>query len=451
MTTASILLAAGLGKRMHSDLPKMLHPLLGKALVFHALDSVLGISDLPPTLVLGHGSERVRKAVDEKYSQSVNYAFQAQQLGTGHAVLCAKDSLPGKADTIIVTLADMPLIRPESIRCLMEVHQSHHNVLTMTSLIVDNPRGFGRVIRDPNGKLEAIVEEVDCNAEQRKVNELNASVYCFDAEWLWENLAKLAPSKKGEYYLTDLLAMARGQGRSIDCSILPDPVEGLGVNSRLDLADCERALRQRINRGWLLAGVSMQDPEQSYIEPDVQIGQDTTLLAGTHLSGKTIIGKGCLIGPNTTIKDSTIGNACRIQYSVLEGATLGNQVSMGPYAHLRPGAVLQDHVHMGNFGEVKDSTLGAGTKMGHFSYIGNAQIGQNVNIGAGTVTCNFDGIHKNKTVIGDEVFIGSDTMLVAPLTIGAGAKTAAGAVVTHDVDEKTLVVGVPARPMKRKD
>ena len=451
MTIASVILAAGLGKRMRSNLPKTLHPLLGKPIVFHALDAVLPYVDLAPVLVTGFGGEQVREELARAYGSAVTFALQAEQLGTGHAVRSAEDQLRGKADMLLVTFGDMPMLRPETIERLIQIHRETGSTLTMTSVIGDLPRGFGRVVRSSDGSVQAIVEEAVATPEQLKIREYNISAYCFDAEWMWQNLEKLKPSPKGEFYITDLVAEAKAQACRVEAVVLEDLAEGLGINNRVDLADCERALRKRINQQWMLAGVSFLDPDTTTVEMDVTIGQDTVLYPNTHLRGRTSIGENCVIGPDTTLLSTSVGDNSVIQYSTAEKATVGSHVTMGPFCHLRSGAVLMDHVHLGNFGEVKDSTLGEHTKMGHFSYVGNALIGKDVNIGAGTITCNFDGKAKHLTEIGDETFIGSDTMLVAPLKIGKRAKTAAGAVVTHDVPDETLVVGVPARPRERKD
>ena len=451
MTIASVILAAGLGKRMRSNLPKTLHPLLGKPIVFHALDAVLPYVDLAPVLVTGFGGEQVREELARAYGSAVTFALQAEQLGTGHAVRSAEDQLRGKADMLLVTFGDMPMLRPETIERLIQIHRETGSTLTMTSVIGDLPRGFGRVVRSSDGSVQAIVEEAVATPEQLKIREYNISAYCFDAEWMWQNLEKLKPSPKGEFYITDLVAEAKAQACRVEAVVLEDLAEGLGINNRVDLADCERALRKRINQQWMLAGVSFLDPDTTTVEMDVTIGQDTVLYPNTHLRGRTSIGENCVIGPDTTLLHTSVGDNSVIQYSTAEKATVGSHVTMGPFCYLRSGAVLMDHVHLGNFGEVKDSTLGEHTKMGHFSYIGNALIGKDVNIGAGTITCNFDGKAKHLTEIGDETFIGSDTMLVAPLKIGKRAKTAAGAVVTHDVPDETLVVGVPARPRERKD
>lgn len=444
MKIASVVLAAGMGTRMKSRLPKMMHPLLGKPIVAHALSSVMGASDLPPVVVLGHGSDMVRDYISEEFDGKVQFALQAEQLGTGHAVMSAETLLSEKSELVLVTFADMPLIRKETISRLIKFHQENDNTLTMTSIVGDVPRGFGRVLRDADRKLIGIVEEADANPEQLKVNEYNVSVWCFEADWLWKNLKLLKTSPKGEYYLTDLVGMALEQGKKADALVLDDPNEGLGINTRVDLADCELALRKSVIRNWMLEGVSFLDPDSCTVELDVKIGQDSVILPNTHLRGKTVIGENCQIGPDTTLLDTNVGDDCMIKNSVAEYAEIGNHVEMGPFCHLRKGAVLKDRVHLGNFGEVKDSVLDEGTKMGHFSYIGNANIGKNVNIGAGTITCNYDGKYKHLTEIGDDTFIGSDTMLVAPLKIGKNARTGAGSVVTKDVPDNTLVYGVPA-------
>ena len=449
MKTASILLAAGQGTRMRSKTPKVLHPVVGRPMIFYTLEALQGLVDLPPVLVIGHGAEAVQQAV-QSAGFVVQFAFQAQQLGTGHAVSCARELLAGQAERILVTCADMPLLQAETLRSLIALHEQSGEVMTMTSVIGEVPRGFGRVLRDAQGGVRAIVEEADATPEQLAIREYNVSAYCFDAAWLWENLSQIQLSAKNEYYLTDLVEIAIQQGHKIESLVVPDPAEALGINTRIDLAAAELAMRARINQRWMLAGVTLLDPATIIIEPDVTIGQDTILYPNTALRGSTHIGEDCQIGPNTTLVETEVGNASLIRDSVAEYARVGNRVTIGPFCHLRKGAELMDDVHMGNFGEVKSSTLGENVKMGHFSYIGDAKIGANVNIGAGTITCNFDGEKKNSTEIGEGAFIGSDTMLVAPLKIGKHAKTGAGSVVTHDVPDGALVLGVPAREVKKK-
>lgn len=441
MTIASIILAAGEGTRMRSKTPKVLHPLAGKPMIDYALQAVQALVDLPPVMVVGHGADVVKATVGD----GVDYALQAEQLGTGHAVLMAQSRLDGKADFVLVTYGDMPLLRKESLEKLVDLHKKSGSPVTMTSFIGEEARGFGRVVRDADGHVAAIVEQAVANPEQLAIREYNVGAYCFTADWLWTTLENIPVSPKGEYYLTDTVGFAVQEGFAVQSLVLDDPDEAIGLNNRVHLAAAEKVLRKRINQGWMLAGVTIVDPERTYIEADVIIGGDTVILPNTHLCGRTVIGEDCEIGPDTTVIDSTVGNHVQLVASVLENAEVRDHVTMGPYCHLRKGAILDEGVHLGNFGEVKDSYLGPGTKMGHFSYIGNAKIGRDVNIGAGTITCNYDGERKNPTEIGDEVFLGSDTMLVAPVKIGNRSMTAAGAVVTRDVPEDTLVMGVPAK------
>ncbi|MEM5776306.1 MAG: DapH/DapD/GlmU-related protein, partial [Anaerolineaceae bacterium] len=313
--------------------------------------------------------------------------------------------------------------------------------MVMLSIHSEHARGFGRVIRAADGCPQEIIEEAHATPEQLRITELNAGVYCFQDAWLWDAVKKIGLSPRGEYYLTDLLKIAVSQGDGVKVYSTDDASEAMGINNRAHLAEAESVLRRRINTTHMLAGVTITDPAVTYIEPGVIIGQDTVIAPNTFLHGSTVIGQGCVIGPNTIIHDTQIGDHCTVLCSVLESAVLEDHVEMGPFGHLRKGAHLASHVHMGNFGEVKNSYLGPETKMGHFSYIGDAQIGSDVNIGAGTITCNFDGVRKHKTVLADGVFIGSDTMLVAPVTMGEGARSGAGAVVTKDVPPHTTVVG----------
>jgi len=445
MTIASIILAAGQGTRMRSKLPKVLHSLVGKPMIWHALRIVEGFSDLLPVVVVGYKAEDVQAAVPGL----AEFALQEQQLGTGHAVASARPQLEGKADTILVTFADMPLLRKESLAALIALHQKSGSPVTMTSFIGEPGSAFGRVVRNPDGRVAAIVEKAVATPEQLEICEYNVSAYCFEADWLWEALGRIPLSPKGEYYLTDVVGLAIGEGYQVESLVLSDPDEAIGPNDRVDLAAADKVMRRRINEAWMRAGVTIVNPEITTIEPEVTIGQDTILQPNTFLRGRTVIGEDCVIGPDTTIVDTRVGNGAHLCQSVLESAVVEDDVTMGPFCHLRKGAHLAKGVHLGNFAEVKDSYLGPETKMGHFSYIGNARIGSNVNIGAGTITCNYDGEKKNPTEIGNDVFIGSDTMLVAPVKIGDRSVTGAGAVVTRDVPADTLVIGVPAKE-KRK-
>jgi bifunctional UDP-N-acetylglucosamine pyrophosphorylase / glucosamine-1-phosphate N-acetyltransferase len=447
MKTVAVILAAGHGVRMNSSTPKVLHKLAGKPLIQYALQTAAGVSDELPVVVVGHGAEAVRQEV----GQAARFAIQEQQLGTAHALQSAESLLQDSADLVLVTTADMPLFRPETLRRIVDLQRNNPGPMSMLTAVANDPRGFGRVVRSANGKVLGVVEEAQATPEQLALRELNVSVYCFSAAWLWPALRRIPISPKGEYYLTDVVGLAVADDLAVNALLLDDPDEAMGINTRLHLAQAEEVLRQRINETWMLAGVTMIDPRTTYIEPGVMIGRDTVIWPNTYLQGRTVIGEGCTLGPDTIIRDTRLGQGCKVLASLLESAVLEDHVDMGPFGHLRPGAYLAEGVHLGNFGEVKSSYLGPGVKMGHFSYIGDATIGPNVNIGAGTITCNFDGEHKNKTKIGADVFIGSDTMLVAPVEIGEGARTGAGSVVTHDVPPHTLVVGVPARPLRKLD
>ena len=441
MRLTAIILAAGQGTRMKSVTPKVLHPLAGKPLVHYAVDTATAITASRPILVIGHGGEQVQSVLGARAC----YVTQAQQLGTGHAVMQARSLLQGQADTVLVTYADMPLLTEATLRQLVAQQTAGDGVATILTVITEDPRGFGRVLRDEAGRVQAVVEEAQCTPEQLAIRELNAGVYCFDGDWLWENIERLPLSPKGEYYLTDMVGLATGQGRRINSVVCRDESEVLGINTRVHLAEAEQVMRKRINRRLMEAGVTMLDPATTYIDAGVTIGSDTLILPNTYLWGSTTIGANCRIGPGTTIEDSQIGDGCAVLMSVLESAVMEDEANIGPFGHLRKGARLCRGAHMGNFGEMKNSTLGPGAKMGHFSYLGDATIGANVNIGCGTITCNFDGERKHPTIVEDEAFIGSDTMLVAPLHVGQGARTGAGSVVTHDVPAGAVVYGVPAR------
>jgi len=447
MSVAAVILAAGQGTRMRSDLPKVLHPLVGRPMVLYAVEAARAVGDLPPVLVVGHRAEEVRRVVGD----AVIYVEQREQKGTGHAVLQARDALRGRADLVLVTYADMPLLRAETLRDLVARQRDNRGPLSLLTLVAEDPRGFGRVVRGEGGAVAAVVEEAVATPEQLAIRELNAGVYCFDAEWLWSNLDRIPVSlPKGEYYLTDLVEMAAAQGLRVESVAVEDPTEAMGINTRVHLAEAEAVLRGRINRRWMEAGVTMVDPETTYVEVEVRIGRDTVIWPNTILRGHTAIGERCQIGPNALIEDSTIGDDCRVVASVVEQAVMEEGSDVGPFSHLRPGARLGAGAHVGNFGEVKNATLGPGAKMGHFSYLGDATVGAGANIGAGTITCNFDGERKHRTEIGEEAFIGSDTMLVAPVRVGKGARTGAGSVVTHDIPDGALAYGVPARIRKRK-
>ena len=446
MKVTAVLLAAGQGTRMKSDLPKVLHPLCGKPMLWHVLEALKAATTEKPVVVVGHGAE----AVQNYLGDSAECVLQEPQLGTGHAAMQAETLLRGKTDLVIVTYADMPLLRGETFQRLVETQRLNSGPFSLLTVIADDPRGFGRIVRRSDGTVAAIVEEYVATPEQQQIKELNVGAYCFNVDWLWDALHRIEKNpRKGEYYLTDIVEIAVNDNLPVQAVLHDDFMETIGINTRIHLSEAEAALRMRINNEHMLNGVSMMSPAATYIEVGVKIGRDTLLMPNTYIHGKTEIGEGNIIGPNTIIRDSKIGNRCKILSCIMEGAVLEDDIDMGPFARLRKGAHLKSHVHMGNYGEVKDSTLHEGVKMGHFSYIGNADIGANTNIGAGTITCNYDGEKKHPTEIGEDAFIGSDTMLVAPVKLGNGARTGAGAIVTKNVPEDTLVVGMPARAIRK--
>jgi bifunctional UDP-N-acetylglucosamine pyrophosphorylase/glucosamine-1-phosphate N-acetyltransferase len=397
-----------------------------------------------PVVVVGHGKQHVQALLQER----VDYVEQTQLLGTGHAVMQANSSLRGQGDSVVVFYGDMPLLQSSTLYDLIDLYaafaQDPNLAFAMLTIERADSQGFGRVVRNDVGEIQAIVEEVDCTPAQKLIRELNPGIYCFRSAWLWDNIVKIPLSRKGEYYLTDMVGIAVAQGRKV--LTLSAPADDVnGINTRVQLAQASEIMRQRILEKQMLNGVTILDPGTTYIDDTVEIAPDTTILPGTLLQGKTKIGQHSVIGPYSQIRDCQIGNHCRVTYSVIEQARLDDHADIGPFGRLRPGAHLGEGVHMGSFGEVKNSYLAPGVKMGHFSYIGDAQVGENAMIAAGTITCNFDGQHKHTTVIGQDAFIGSDTLLVAPVTVGNGAKTGAGSVVTHDVPSNALVYVVPAK------
>ena len=389
--------------------------------------------------------------IREVLGSAVRYVEQSRTLGSGHAVLQAHAVLKD-ADNVVVLSGDVPLIQPHTLKEMIRVHDEREACVTLLTTTRTDHDGRGRVIRTPSGRISAVLEETEADEATLKISEFNSGVYCFRGPWLWDNIGDLGPSRSGEVYLTDLIAMAHRQGMPIESVQPEDPEETLGVNTRVQLAAVEAAMRKRILEQWMLGGVTIPDPSSVYIDAAVELGQDTVILPNTHITQRTRIGRDCEIGPNSVVSQSQIGDGCKIMASVVQGATLNERVQVGPFSHIRPGTHLDKGVRIGNFAEVKDSHIGPRSRSAHFSYIGDADLGANVNIGAGTVTCNFDGEKKNRTVIGDDAFIGSDSMLVAPVEIGARASTGAGAVVTSDVPPDSLAVGVPARvsPKKRR-
>ena len=444
---AGVVLAAGLGARMKSRLPKVLHPVCGKEMILYSVELLrqVGIDRIAVVVSPSNGP-----AVRTLLADGVEYVTQPSVLGTGDALARAEVLLRGSADHLLVLGADSPLVRTGTVQALMDAHIAASGHMTLLAGEVSSAGDFGRVSRDGSGRVAAIVEAAEGTEAASSPGEINGGVYCFAASWLWESLKRIEPSSGGERYLTSLAAIGVAEGSTVLGVAAEDPGELLGVNNRLQLAQVEGVLRQRIRQRWMLAGVTMADPASVFVDAEVSIGQDTVLLPQTTLLGRTSIGEGCEIGPASVVRDSTVGNRCRVTASVLESATMEDDVDIGPFSHLRPGAYLEPGVHIGNFVEVKESKLGPGVMMGHFGYVGDASIGANANLGAGMVTCNYDGKDKHRTVIEEGAFVGCDTMLVAPVTVGAAAVTGAGAVVTDDVPPGRLAVGVPARIRDRK-
>ena len=442
----AVVLAAGKSTRMKSKTPKVLHALRGKRLIDHCISTAVAATARKPVVVIGHAAEDMRVAMGDR----ADSILQTHQLGTGHAVLMAEPVLAGNTQQVLVTYADMPLIRPETLRALIEQHAQTRAAITMLTLIVDNPRGFGRIVRDGQGRVTAIVEEVACTPAQLQLKELNPGVYCFDGTWLWNALRRIQPNPvKGEYFLTDLVEIAVADGREVNTTVVTDSDELIGINTRVDLADADAALRKRINRRHMLNGVSIVDPATTYIDADVEIGLDSRIEPNTHVLGGTRIGEDCVIGPNSILENATIGRRVHIRQSVIRDSQVDDAADVGPFSHLRNGAHVCEGAHVGNFGEIKKSRLGKRSKMGHFSYLGDATVGEDANLGAGMITANYDGVNKHATEIGDGAFIGSDTILRAPVRVGDGARTGAGSVVTKNVPDGSLAVGVPARVIRR--
>lgn len=433
---------------MRSARHKVLHQLAGQSMLWHVLTALreAGIAPDRTTVVIGDSAAGVRDEVERCFpAGNYHFAVQEQQLGTGHATLQARPHVPLDTDTIVVAYGDTPLLRAGTVRSLLSTHRSHGKPVTLVTGRLDDPQDLGRIVRDNRDEIAAIVEARDATEAQRAIREVNSGFCAFSASWLWDHLDLVAPAPNGEIYLTALAGIAVASGHGAGALVLDDVVETVGVNTRAQQASAEAKLRHRLVDAHMESGVTFQDPATAYLDAGVQIGPDTVVLANTHLMAGTRIGAGCVVGPNAIVRASIISDRCRVFASVLDGAELEEDVSVGPFAHLRPGARCGRGVHVGTGSEIKASTLGEGSKMQHFGYLGDAVIGAGVNVGAGTVTCNFDGENKHATHVHDGAFIGSGSLLVAPVTVGAGALTGAGSVVLKDVPEATKVAGVPAR------
>lgn len=441
---AAIVLAAGQGTRMRSRIPKVLHPLAGRAMIDHVLDSLARAGVGRPVVVTGHGADAVEAAVGS-HATTVR---QEPQRGTADAVRIGLESLTDRVETVLVTMGDAPLQPAELYRELLDRQRATGAPVVLLSARMPDPTGYGRIVRRADGTAEAVVEEADADDAVRAIDEINVGTYAFDAGWLRASLGRVAASPSGEYYLTDLVALAAADGRPAAIVEAADAEDAIGINDRVALAAAEERLRRRIAERHMRNGVTIVDPSTTRIDAGVEIGQDARIEPWTILEGDSIIAQDAVIGPNAHVRDSRIGPRTRVWASVVEESSVAEDVQIGPYAHLRPGSQIGARCRIGNFAEIKRSSLGAGTQQHHFSYIGDAEIGENVNVGAGSVTANFDGTAKHRTQVGDDVKLGVDTMMVAPVTIGEGATTGAGSVVTRDVAPGKTVVGVPARPIE---
>ncbi|MGA7813624.1 bifunctional UDP-N-acetylglucosamine diphosphorylase/glucosamine-1-phosphate N-acetyltransferase GlmU [Caballeronia sp.] len=449
-----VILAAGAGKRMHSALPKVLHPLAGKPLLSHVLDVARTLEPTRLVVVVGHGAERVQKAVG---APDVQFAMQAQQLGTGHAVQQALPLLDRSVPTLIL-YGDVPLTRASTLKRLADVAEGgRYGILTVT---LDDPAGYGRIVRDATGAVQRIVEQKDANADQRTIAEINTGIVITPTAQLGIWLASLKnDNAQGEFYLTDVVERAIDTGIEVVTSQPDEEWETLGVNSKQQLAQLERIHQLDVAEALLVAGVTLMDPARLDVRGTLECGRDVSIDVNCVFEGRVTLADNVTIGPNCVIRDASIGAGTRVDaFTHIEGGTTGANVVLGPYARLRPGAVLSDEAHVGNFVEVKNAVLGRGSKANHLSYIGDADIGARVNIGAGTITCNYDGANKFRTVIEDDVFVGSDTQLVAPVRVGRGATIAAGTTVWKDVAQDQLVLNEKTqvgksgyvRPVKKK-
>jgi len=437
MINYALILAAGEGKRMKSDTPKVLHKVCGKEMVNQVIDTIRKSGILEINVVIGRGAEKVQKATE---SRGVHYSFQVKQLGTGHAVMCSSEFLEGKKGTVAVFTGDAPLISEESIKKLMGFHNGGGFKATILTSVVDCADGYGRIIRKESKEVCKIVEHKDCSSSELMVKEINSGMYCFDIEYLLNSLKKLSnENSQGEYYLTDVIGILVEEGQKVGAMAIPFE-ETMGVNSRLQLSQAEKVLRKRINEKHMVNGVTLIDPESTYIDVDVEIGSDTIVYPGNVIEGNTVIGKKCMLYPGSRISSSIIENEVTIQNSVVLSSRVGENTTVGPYAYIRPDCLIGKSARIGDFVEIKKSVIGDGTKVSHLTYIGDAEVGKNCNFGCGTVVVNYDGTTKTKTIVGDNSFIGCNTNLISPVVVNEDTYIAAGSTITEDVPAGSLAI-----------
>lgn len=432
-----IILAAGKGTRMKSELYKVMHPVCGKPMVEHVVDQVERAGAETIVAIVGHGAEMVQQQLGER----VSYALQAEQLGTGHAVLQAEELLKDKEGTTLVVCGDTPLLTAETFEQLMKVHEDTKAKATILTAWVDDPTGYGHVVREEDGTVLKNVEHKDATPEEAAIQEINTGTYCFDNQSLFSALSEVGnDNAQGEYYLPDVLEILKKRGEIISAYQMPNVDEGMGVNDRVALSKAEKAMRQRINEQHMRNGVTLIDPEQTYIDSEVVIGSDTVIEPGVYLKGDTMIGQHCHITSGSVIRDSVLEDYVIVTSSNIEESLMKAYSNAGPFAHLRPKSVIGNSVHIGNFVEVKNATLGSGTKVGHLTYVGDADLGKEINVGCGTIFVNYDGKNKHRATVGDRVFVGCNANLVAPVTIGDDVFIAAGSTITRDVPNGALAI-----------
>jgi bifunctional UDP-N-acetylglucosamine pyrophosphorylase/glucosamine-1-phosphate N-acetyltransferase len=445
-------MAAGLGTRMKSQRAKVLHELGGAPLIAHVVRAAQALEPRSIITIVGHQAEEVENAVLAEVGELASFVVQEKQRGTGDAVESARRVLENSDSLVLVLSGDVPMIRIETLQKLIDQHTNTGASCSILSVRLENPTGYGRIIRDESGGFRKIVEQRDATEEERQVREINSGIYCFEAKALYDALRKVEPKNdQGEYYLTDVAEIILGSGGTVSVFLINDPREVSGINTRAELAEFENLIRRSaIRRLMIESGVTFIDPSHAYISPEAQIGRDTIIHPNVTVEGKTVIGEGCVIRAGARITNSRLGDNVTVKdHSVIVDSQVESNCSVGPFAHLRMNAVLEEKATVGNFVEVKKSRLKRGTKAMHLSYLGDATIGERTNIGAGTVTCNYDGVNKHETIIEDDVKIGSDTMLVAPVRVGARSMTGAGSVVTKDIPADSLVAGVPAKVKKK--
>jgi len=432
-----IVLAAGQGTRMKSKLYKVLHPVCGKPMVRHVIDELKQIGADQIITVVGHGADEVKNEL----KGDSEFVLQEQQLGTAHAVMQARDLLQDKEGLTLVVCGDTPLLKADTIQAMIDYHISNHSKATILTAVAEDPTGYGRVIRNEQGYVEKIVEHKDASDKEKAVKEINAGTYCFDNASLFRALQKVTNNNaQNEYYLPDVIGILKDAGQTVTAFRTNDFTEIFGINDRVALAQAGKIMQQRINEKHMRNGVTIIDPEQTYVDATVEIGQDTVIYPGTMVKGNTVIGTDCIIGPNSEIVNCEIGNRTSIRQSVTHDSKIGSDVQIGPFAHIRPQSVIHDEVRIGNFVEIKKTEFGRKSKASHLSYIGDANVGSNVNIGCGSITVNYDGVNKFKTIIKDGAFIGCNSNLVAPVEIGEGAYVAAGSTITDNVPGDSLSI-----------